>query len=141
MAVDLTFARQRVEEIILIDRCTITRPNDPRTAIFDETTGLLNTANPVLVAADLPCSAREHEVLERGAVVGGAPKGTKVFTINLSADYTDVQVGDVITFTTSTDPRLLNVPQNVSGVHASTLRVMRRVQTVVQENRLGVHPG
>lgn len=141
MVVDLAFARAHAESVILGDVCTITRPVDPRSFDFDSETGLLDEeATPTVIVA-LACSARETESLERSSTIGGAPKGSKMFSVKLPADYDDVEVGDVITFTTSSDPRLLNVPQLVTNVHDASLRVLRRVQTRVQEDRLGLHPG
>jgi hypothetical protein len=139
--VDLTFAQQQVISTILMDRCKIERTDDPRDNGFDDATGLLEETTPTLLVTDLPCSAREHEALERTAIVGASPKGIKQFTVNLPAAWDDVQPGDVITFTTSSDPRLQDVPLNVQGVRAGTLRALRRVQCEVEESRLGVHPG
>lgn len=140
MAVDLTFARQQVESTLLIDRCTVTRTSSPRVADFDENTGQYTGITETTVLTDVLCSVREREILERNDNVGGAPKGMKIFNVNLSYDVDEVNPGDTITLTTTTDTRILGVPLTVTGVHSSTLRVMRRVQCIVQEDRLDVYP-
>lgn len=129
--VDLTNARSRYREKILVDRCTIRR--NPRTRVetsgIDDDTGEAlepTDADETTLATGVPCAASESRLVEQ---YGDDDTAVKVYDVKL--DYyeaPDLEVGDEIEFTTSVDPELDGTSLFVRRVIAGTLRINRKCE-------------
>lgn len=139
--IDLTNARVRVTERVLVDRVSFRRNPVTRQGVtIDDTTGAA-TPNPdadaTVLAADVPAAAREVARLEQryGETV------EKVWEV--STDYTltptDLAVGDSITFDVSADLELLGKTLFVQRVITGTLRVTRKVEATRKFDGIGQH--
>lgn len=134
--VDLTRARASVRERVLIDRCTITRnPRQFRDAKFDEATGEYvlvggDDLDLQTLATDVPCLVSELSLQEQEGE-GAGETVAKRWSVKLDFDDApdDLQLGDCVRLTTSTDPLLQGKPMYVARVYEKTLRVWRVVET------------
>lgn len=146
MPIDLTFARARAAERLLVDRATIDRnPGGWSNEMFDDVSGDYIVADPdqdvaddaTTVALGVPCSVRESSLQERadavGSVTGGTPERTvqKIWIVSFDFEVADalaLEFGDRIRLTLSQDPNLLGVPMYLRRFVTGTHRVFRRVE-------------
>lgn len=145
--IDLTNARRRVTEKVLVDRCSIFRnPAASSKRLIDDTTGDPiegpGDADEQALASNVPCAARSGG---SSVVTGSEQVGdqmTSAQTWEVSLDYyaaPELAIGDRIVFTTSVDPMLLGVDLFVLEVVTGTLRASRRCTVGRRVGAYGQH--
>lgn len=134
-AVDLTFARARARDRVLLDRVTISRnPEGKRDSEFDAETGTFVIPDPEdeisTLADDVPALARANGTTD--VSIGGETVTARRWTVKLGYDEAPegIAFGDMVTFTTSEDADLQGTVLFVNDVTLKTLRVFREVECV-----------
>lgn len=118
-------ARDAADRLLLQDRATVTREGSP---VFDPNTGTYTTP-VVTVGTDLPCHAKPMVGARRGmdVVFGGETVGINTYQVAFRYDCPDIRPEDIIIFTSSQDPWLLDRPFRVDAVQGESFQTARRV--------------
>lgn len=124
--IDLSFARDTVQTLVMTNRCTIMRPSDARDQVFNEITGTYRPGFDTLVSTDTPCMVQEQGASEVDR--GGAPTYEKTYTVFIPYDSSEVRPGDALTITLAIDPLLQNQVLRVTNVLEQTVLVVRQLQ-------------
>lgn len=135
-AVDLTFARQRARDRVLIDRVKVFRNvRKKRDAEFDDEFGnYTSDATPEnTVAEDVPAMATQLSAID--VLIGGQTVTVKRWSVKLGYEEApNLIFGDVVEFTTSADPELEGKRFHVNDIVSKTLRVWREVEVVRRQD-------
>lgn len=137
MTIDLNGPRETVEELVLVDRCIITRGDDlPGT--LNETTGVLTPPAPDVVYSDLPCAVSSSRTGDFMIDHEGEQEIlTSRFVGRFPWDTDDLRVGDVMTVTESQDTDLVGREFVLKNVIRVTRDVSRGV--VLEARQRGPH--
>src|SRR5262245_58825864 len=115
--VDLAFARLILEELVLLDRCTVTRylPG-PRKAVFNDATGHYEDVNAdsIILEVDVPCKLRA----EADEITSTPGRQREVYwLVTIAYGHLDgIEPGDIMKMTQCEDPRMLEDEYAVTEV-------------------------
>lgn len=119
-------AMRETSESAMPDACTVVRPAaagagtiDPVTGVFTPTTGTTIFTGACRMR---PPSSEEVEVLH-----GDIEVVKQRFTTTFPFDIAQLHVGDVVTFTDSSDPRFAGRSYKITGYASGSFHIDRRV--------------
>lgn len=125
MTIDLDGPRETINELVLVDRCNITR-GEELAGTLDENTGALSAPAPTTVYADLPCSVSSSRT---GDFMIDHEGEQEILTSRFVGRYPwtadGLRVGDTMTVTVSEDNDLVGrqfVIKNIIRVTRETSR-------------------
>lgn len=115
---------------LMVDTATVVRPGGEPT--FDPETGTLTPSAGSTVYVG-PCRLRQPSPSEAEVIFGDEQLTRTRFMVDLPHDTAGIAVGDVLTFTASTDPDVTGRRFQVMGVPLSTLTVHKSYPVEVVE--------
>lgn len=117
-------------ESLMHDECRIERADGWTT---DPDNGQrIKTWRPV---AATPCRVVRVGTSNHREPAGGQTRDIAGLELRLPWSASDLQLGDRLTLTTSSDPRLLDAPITITEVSHATHAVARRIEGVLDEDR------